>query len=126
MTVTEYRDMPLDEIKALRAKLAQEAQDLVNEISSTTKRDTRRPALIGKKTELDARLKLVNAALKDRNRVESSGAPPVVSFDAVEPIHLYAAAALVAVINRNPSANEEEVARMAWGLAEAMEDADGR
>lgn len=115
------------ELHEKRAKLVAEGQELVQKLSTLAKSDPARPAVVGRKMTVDQELKAVNKALRAANR-EAAGGADVTSVvaraaEAIEPIHLYAAVAMAALINQYPERAPDTVAEDAWKYAEALDDA---
>lgn len=121
-TTKGYDDMTAEELAAERARLVAQGQYLVQRLGELGKSHVDRPTFVGEKTAVDARLKRVNAAIKRHNvATAAAGHTPSAAVAGIEPIHLYAAAALQALIPTDLSKSPKYMARMAWEYAEAME-----
>ena len=105
-----------------RQKLAQRAAYLVQRLGSMGKNDVDRGSMVDEKMSVDRQLKEVNKLLKAENvevngHQSSDGRPT-----ALEPIHLYAAMAMHALVVNKDLVDYESLSVDAWEIAQAMED----
>lgn len=112
-TTDAIADMSNERLAAHRSALATRAAQLAARFSGIAKSDPDRARLVGEEMAMDVELKAVNAELKRRNvataahpfgkgqrqvPVYGASATPASDFYGLAPLHVYAGAALAAII----------------------------